>query len=105
MSSGLKGAAQTYEDTSFIAGDSPVTLNFSADLSGNSRTDADGYLICDGTGSITVSLSHNGTVFGDEMTVKNGEILHFLGARKLRITHIGTDSAYRVAVQHSEESP
>ena len=105
MSSGLKGAVQSYEDTSFVAGDSPVVLNFSADLSGSSRTDADGYLICDGTGSVTVSLSHNGTTFGDEMTVKKDETLHFVGVRRLRVTHIGTDSAYRVAVQHSEDSP
>ena len=103
MSQGVKFAIQTYEDTMFAAGDSPTTHNFSADLSGNGRAKGDGYFACDGGGSVTVALSHNGTTFGDEMTIKNGEKMHFVGVRKLRVTHIGSDSSYRIAVQLSEE--
>jgi len=103
--SGLVGLTQSFEDTSFIAGDSPATLNFSAALDSSGRADGDGYIVNDGSGSFTIELSHNGSTYGDVITVKDQEIFHFAGVRRLRITHLGTNSAYRCVVQHSEWHP
>ena len=85
----------TFEDTSFQAGDSPALLDFN---SATGRNSVDGYVICDGPGSITVEFSRDGASFGGAWTMYAGEMI---GVRNfdidtLRITHTGADSAYRV---------
>lgn len=83
-----------FEDTSFVAGDSPVVLDFNAAAGRNS---VDGYIINDGAGDFTVEFSRDGSTFGPAWTMKAGEMI---GVRNydidsLRITHIA-DSSYRI---------
>ena len=88
------GNWQAFEDANFVVGDSPATLDVNDTLAMNGR---DGYLVCDGTGSIQVEISKNGSTYGDAFTVKEGEVINFQGGDvdTIRITHLGTDSAYR----------
>ena len=87
---------KTYEDTSFVAGDSPRTLDFNTDLGRNATK---GYLTNDGAGDITIQTSHNGSAFGDSATIKQDEVINFsdfnMSIDSLKITHV-TDSSYRV---------
>lgn len=85
---------KTYEDSSFVVGDSPATHNFALDMGRNA---VDGYIICDGAGDIQVDISRNGISYGSKFTVKSGErvnLLH-LNIAKIRVTHVA-DSAYRI---------
>jgi len=90
------GLMETYEDTSFVTGDSPATLDFNADAGRNST---DGYCINDGAGDFYVDYSRDGITFSDKATIKVGERLSLLrlDIDKLRITWIA-DSSYRVVM-------
>jgi len=87
---------KTFEDTSFVVGDSPASLDCNTALGRNATK---GYIINDGPGDFTVALSTDGAVFGDEATVKVDETLTFedISVDTIRITHVA-DSAYRVSV-------
>ncbi len=90
-----KADNKAYEDTSFVAGDSPQTHDFNND---KGRNAIDGYIICDGSGNIQVDVSRDGLSYGDKWTMKKGErvnLLHF-DIDKIRVTHTGADSAYRI---------
>lgn len=85
---------ETFEDTSFVAGDSPAVLNFNA---ATGRNSVDGYVICDGPGNMIVDFSRDGATYGGAWTMYSGEMI---GVRNydihsLRITWVA-DSAYRV---------
>ena len=84
-----------FEDTNFVTGDSPATLDFNSALGRNSTN---GYIINDGAGNFTVSFSTDGVGFGDDITVKKNEILKWenLSVDSLRVTWVA-DSAYRAA--------
>lgn len=86
---------ETFKDTSFVSGDSPVTLDINTALGRNATRFA---VHCDGTGNIDVQLSTDGAVFGDTHTMKNGEVwtLDNISVDSIKITHTGTDSSYRV---------
>ena len=92
----IKGTNKVYEDTSFVVGDSPVTLDVNADMGRNAR---DGYIVCDGAGNILVKISRDGLTFDEQWTQKENEIVELTGLDidKIRITHV-TDSSYRVNV-------
>ena len=94
--SSVADTPETFEDTSFVTGDSPATLDCNAALGRNATT---GYIINDGAGSFTVSFSTDGAVFGDEHTVKANEKLKFerMSVDSIRITWV-SDSAYRASV-------
>ena len=84
------------EDTSFVAGDSPVALDVNAALvTGNGNR---GYIVVDGSGDIAVEISHVDTNYETSFTLKNGEVFDLTGwdVDTIRLTHSGTDSAYRV---------
>ncbi len=85
---------KTFEDTSFISGDSPASLDCNAVLGRNATQFS---IQNDGVGNFTVSISLDGSLFGDEKTVKNGEVyaIDGLSIDTIRITHVA-DSAYRV---------
>lgn len=85
-----------FEDTSFVTGDSPVTLDANAALGRNATS---GYIINDGAGNFTIAFSVDGSAFGDEITMKNNEILEFTNQSvdSIRITWV-SDSAYRASV-------
>jgi len=87
---------QTFEDTSFVVGDSPATLDANTALGRNA---SEFTVINDGAGDFTVSISRDGAAFGDEHTMKNGETysLANMSVDSIRITHVA-DSAYRVIV-------
>jgi hypothetical protein len=86
----------TYERTSFVAGDSPSTHDFFTDSGG--KYASDGYIICDGDGDIQVDITRNGIIYGSKWTMKAGEkvALLRLDIKKIRITHTGADSSYRI---------
>lgn len=87
---------ETFKDTNFVVGSSPVTLDCNTALGRNATE----FLVFnDGSGDFTVSISNNGAAFGDEHTVKNGETYGFLdiSVDSIRITHVA-DSAYRAVV-------
>jgi hypothetical protein len=83
-----------FEDTSFVTGDSPVTLDLNTALSRNA-TSVD--VINDGAGNFTVAFSTDGASFGDEITVKYPERLSLknVSIDSVRITWV-SNSAYRV---------
>ena len=87
---------KSYEDTSFVTGDSPAVLPFFTDTG---RESVDGYIINDGDGDIQVDISRDGISYGDKFTMKCEETVHLLHWRvnKLRITWVA-DSAYRVVL-------
>lgn len=89
------GLNQTYEDTSFVVGDSPAVHDFYTDSGG--KFAVDGYIICD-SGDIQVDYTRDGITYGDKWTMKSGErvALLRLDIKKIRVTHTGTDSAYRI---------
>jgi len=87
---------QIFEDTSFVAGDSPITLDVNAALG---RNGTQFFIFNDGAGDFTVALSRDGAAFGDEHTVKNGETYSIdnYSVDSIRITHVA-NSSYRVVV-------
>ncbi len=89
-----RGRSVSYEDTSFVTGESPIVLDFNADAGRNAR---DGYVANDGTGDIKVEISDiSANTYGGSHTIKSGEILELKGVDidKIRLTWIA-DSAYR----------
>jgi len=87
------------EDLDFQSGDSPVVLDVAGTLGIPS---IDGRLVCKSTsgtnGDILVEISADGTNYGNQFTVFYFETFPLSGLRikKIRITHSGTDSGYRV---------
>jgi len=81
-------------DTNFVTGDSPVTLDINSTLVRNS---VDGYIINDGPGDFTVNLSEDGSTFGNDIRMKQDEILSLrsIDIDSIKITWI-SNSAYRV---------
>lgn len=90
------GINKFYEDTNFVTGDSPVTINVNNDLGRNAT---DGTLINDGPGNILVEISDNGTDFGDAITLTDCEPLQLknFNVAKIRLAWI-SDSSYRILV-------
>jgi hypothetical protein len=91
----INASNKTYEDTSFTSGDSPATHNFYADTG---RVTSDGYIVCDGSGDIQVAISRDGLIYDDTFTIKKDEVVELSHVRisKIRVTHTGTDSSYRI---------
>ena len=82
------------EDTSFVVGDSPATLDLNATLRRNANQ---GFVVNDGPGDFTVGISTDGTNFGTAFTLKAGEVFDLIGENvdSIRITWVA-NSAYRV---------
>lgn len=92
----VDGDSVSYEDTSFVTGDSPVVLDVFTDIGRIGHT---GYIVNDGAGNILVEISSNGSDYGGQHTLKVGEILNLdnLKIKKMRLTWV-SDSAYRVFI-------
>lgn len=86
---------EAWEDTSFTVGESPATIDINVAL-GHNATDV--LIINDGPGEFDYSVSNDGSVFGDNITLKRREFKRYseISIDSLRITHSGTDSAYRI---------
>jgi len=92
----IEGRSISYEDTSFVSGDSPAVCDVNGDLGRNGH---DGYIINDGPGDIQVEISDNGTDYGGVHTLKAGERISLtrLDVNRIRLTWV-SDSAYRILV-------
>lgn len=92
----LDALIHTYEDTSFVTGDSPAVLDVNTDLGRDGR---EAQVTNDGPGNITVEISNDGASFSPALTLKSGERLAVDNLRidTIRLTWV-TDSAYRVVV-------
>jgi hypothetical protein len=86
---------KAYEDDDFTAGESPVVHNFNTDMGYNSIM---GWITCDGPGEIQVEFTRDGTTYGDPWRMFPGENTDLRGfdIHALRVTHLGTDTAYRI---------
>ena len=86
----------TYEDTSFVTGESPTTVDVNDDLG---RNGSDGYFTNDGDGDIEIQFSKNGTTFGEKATIKKDEVVLFKGLDidTILLTWVA-DSSYRILV-------
>ena len=91
----MPSQVRPYEDVNFTAADSPFTAAVASDLGVRA---GDGYIACDGAGSIQVELSANGVDFDPPFLLKMGDVvtLKGLAVHTIRLTHLGTDSAYRI---------
>jgi len=89
-------APVVFETAALTAASSPITLDIN-DALGRNATEFT--IINDGAGDFTVATSTDGTVFGEEYTMRNGETYSFqeVSIDSIRITHV-TDSAFRVTV-------
>ena len=90
----INAANKTYEDASFIQGDSPIVHSFFADAG---RIGTRGYIICDGNGTIQVDISRDGINYDAKWSMKSGEkvVLDGMYINKIRVTRVA-DSAYRI---------
>lgn len=86
---------KTYEGQ-ITAGVSPVTIDFNADAGRNSR---EGWIANDGAGDILVAFSRDGVTFGDNWTMKTGELTNLANfdIDTLRLTHVA-DADYRIVL-------
>lgn len=92
----IPGRTATFEDSSFVTGDSPATHDVNVALSRNGR---DGYIVNDGAGDLTYQVSNDGTNYGGAHTLKKGETVKLTGLdiSKIKITWVA-DCAYRILV-------
>lgn len=92
----IEGRTTSYEDTNFVAGDSPAVHDVNTDLGRNSHT---GYIICDGGGDITIEFSNDGSTYGGSHTLKQDETMNLdlIDIDRIRITWVA-NSAYRIFV-------
>jgi hypothetical protein len=90
-----QGLNQTYEDSSFVTGDSPRTIDAYTDLGHYVQ---DGYIIVD-SGELQCDVTRNGIDYGDKFTIKSGEKVSFLrmDIKKIRLTWV-SDSSYRINI-------
>ena len=86
---------KTYEDTSFVVGDSPRTIDILTDLGIKANS---GFITVDGLGDLIVEISHSGVTYGNPITLKQYDVLDLQGSdiQLIRLTHSGTDTAYRI---------
>lgn len=96
IASYVDGSTVSYEDSDFVSGDSPVTLDILTDLG---RTGHEGYVLNDGAGDILVAISADGENYGGNHRLKWGEqlILNNLKVGRLKLTW-QEDSSFRVMV-------
>ncbi len=88
-------AGKSYEDTSFVTGESLRVLEIRDDLANKPSQAA--WFINDGPGDIQLELQNNEqSGYGEAFTTKTGEMFQFngLNIRRVRLTWV-SDSSYR----------
>ncbi len=92
----ISGRSATFEDASFVTGDSPATHDVNGALGRNGH---DGYLVNDGDGDLQYQVSNDGTTYGDAATLKKDETVKLTGLdiSKIMITWVA-DCGYRIMV-------
>lgn len=91
----VSDSPEYFEDTNFLTGDSPVTLDFNAALGRNATSVT---VWNDGFGDFTYAISNDGVSFGDEIRITRADGSHVItgiSIDSLRITWV-SNSAYRV---------
>lgn len=94
----IGGKYKSYEAT-ITSGNSPLEYDFKTDTSGETATD--GYIANDGEGELTFAVDNgDGTGFGDEITIKEGERFWFekMIIEKVRVTYVSADASFRIAL-------
>ena len=84
------------EDTNFQVADTLVVHNVEGTLG---QAGTRGWVACDGAGNITVEIGTSGG-YQTSFTLKQGDAfdLDGLTVGRIRLTHTGSDSAYRIVV-------
>jgi len=88
---------KSYEGT-LVVGVSPLIIDFKADAGRNSK---EGWIAADGTSlEMTVAFSRDGATFGDDWTMRSGELTNLANfdIDQLRLTHTGDDVPYRIVL-------
>jgi hypothetical protein len=91
-----------YEDLDFTSSDSPVVLDLESDLTAlataGEQTANSLSFVNPSSNKVQFEISFDGSTYGDPIEVDGGGSarLNKSGIKKLRITHLGEDSAYRV---------
>jgi hypothetical protein len=88
---------KSYEAT-LVAGVSPLIIDFNSDAGRNSK---EGWIACDGvTLEMTIAFSRDGATFGDDWTIRSGELTNLANfdIDQLRLTHTGDDCPYRIVL-------
>jgi len=90
------GKTKSYEDASFVTGESPRTLDVYTDLE---RYGHDGYFVNDGDGDIKIEIEDSDEGWGRQHTVKKDEIfdLYMLNIKQIRLTWVA-NCGYRALV-------
>lgn len=90
------GKTKSYEDTSFVTGESPRTLAVATDLSRNGH---DGYITNDGDGNLKVEIEDPEEGFGGAHKLKKDETMDFamLNIKNIRLTWVA-NCGYRALV-------
>jgi hypothetical protein len=92
----IAGRTATFEDSSFVTGDSPATHDVNAALSRNGH---DGYIVNDGAGDLQYQISDDGTNYGGAHTLKKDETVRLTGLQvnKIKMTWVA-NCGYRIMV-------
>ncbi len=96
VASTLDARFAVYEDSSFVTGESPRTLDINTDLSRNAKALT---FINDGAGDILIAVSNDGATFSDNWTVRAQETFEMseIEIDKVRLTWV-SNSSYRLQV-------
>ena len=92
----IDGNSATFEDTSFVTGDSPATRDVNAALGRNGH---DGYIVNDGPGDLQYQISKDGTNYGGAHTLKKDETVKLTGLDidSIKMTWVA-NCGYRIMV-------
>ncbi len=92
----IPGRTASFEDASFVTGDSPAVHDVNAALGRNGH---DGYIVNDGAGDLQYAISNDGTNYGGNATMKKDEIARLTGLdiSKIKITWVA-NCGYRIVV-------
>jgi hypothetical protein len=92
----IDGRTASFEDTSFVTGDSPVVHDVNAALGRNAH---DGYIVNDGAGDLQYQISNDGITYGGAHTLKQDEPVKLTGLDidSIKITWVA-NCGYRIMV-------
>ncbi len=92
----IPGRSVSFEDTSFVTGDSPATHGVNAALGRNGH---DGYIVNDGAGDLQYQVSDDGTNYGGAHTLKEDETVKLTGLNiySIKMTWVA-NCGYRIMV-------
>lgn len=92
----IDGRTASFEDSSFVSGDSPATHDVNGALGRNAH---DGYIHNAGSGDLKYEISDDGTNFGGLHTLKAGAKAKLTGLNidTIRVTWVA-DTEYYIAV-------